>query len=179
MTQCFLIAIINEVKNVLQTLDVIFELLWKNSLLNSHVLIQEQPHFWSMYTFMPYQRDCFKLDPVKVATFTPLNFTNNINASLNELFPEKLANFHKCPLYIGLSLLKPYAHIQKDCNGRPQYKGIDINILDHVSKALNFKIVYKRLSKSAGHGNIFPNGTLTENIALVSIFFGKIFATEL
>lgn len=168
LTQCFLIAVANNVQNVSQTLDFIFKLLWRNSLLHSHVLIQNEPHFWSMYTFMPYQRDCFTLHPLKIATFTPLNFTDHINASLDELFPEKLSNFRKCPLYIALSILKPYAYVQNSSDGKPQYRGIDISILQHISKALNFDIIYKRASNSAGHGNIFSNGTLTQNVALVS-----------
>lgn len=172
LTQCFLVVVTNNVQNIAQTLDVIFALLWKNSLLDSHVLIQEQPYYWSMFTFMPYQRDCFSLDPVKVATFTPSNFTNNMNVSLRELYPEKLGNFRNCQLYIAPSLLKPYTYMQNDSHGNPQYKGIDINILEHVSKALNFEIVYKRSpncsNSRAGHGHIFANGTMTENIALVS-----------
>lgn len=156
--------------NVSLTLDAIFKLLWENSLLDSHVLIHEQPYFWSMFTFMPYQRDCFSLDPVKLAAFSPSNFTNKMNVSLKELYPEKLGNFRKCQLYIAPSLLKPYTYMQNDSHGKPQYKGIDINILEHVSKALNFEIVYKRSCSNAraGHGHIFANGTMTENIALVS-----------
>lgn len=173
LTQCFLIAVTNSVQNISQTLDAIFELLWGNSLLDSHVLIQEQPYFWSMFTFMPYQRDCFSLDPVKVATFTPENFTNNMNVSLEKLYPEKLGNFRKCQLYIAPSLLKPYTYIQNDSHGKPQYRGIDINILEHVSKALNFVIVYKRSpncsNSRAGHGYISANGSMTDNIALVSM----------
>lgn len=158
-------------QNVSQTLNDIFGLLWTNSLLDAHVLIQEQPYLWSMFTFMPYQRDCFSLDPVKVATFTPLNFTNNINVSLQALYPEKLGNFRKCQLYIAPSILFPYTYMQNDSNGKPHYKGIDINILEHISKALNFEIVYKRppnCSSRAGHGHIFANGSMTDNIALVS-----------
>lgn len=171
LAQYFLIVVAHFVENTSETLTAIFALLWKNGLLGSHVLIQEQPYFWSMYTFMPYQRDCFTLEPVKVASFTPHNFTNNITASIDELFPEKLNNFRKCPLYIAPSFLKPYLFVQNDSNGRPQYRGIDINILDHVSKALNFVIIYKRTSNSSGHGSQLPDGTLTDNIALVSCFF--------
>lgn len=98
----------------------------------------------------------------------PVSVANNLLLIL--IF---LANFHKCPWYIAPSLIKPFTYMQNDSDGKPQYKGIDISILEHISKALNFDIVYKRspnLNSRAGHGNIFPNGTMTENIALVSIF---------
>lgn len=169
LAQYFLIVVAPVVKNIAETLNAIFELLWKNGLLYSHVLIQEQPQFWSMFTFMPFQRDCFTLAPVKVASFTPLNFTKNMNASVRELFPQKLNNFRKCPLYVAPSFLKPYLFVQNDSDGRPHYRGIDINILNHVAKALNFDIIYKRASNSSGHGSQLPDGTLTDNIALVSV----------
>lgn len=168
LTHFFLIAIINEVQNSTEMLNSVFELLWRNSLLNAHVLIQEEPHIWSMFTFMPFQSNCFSLDPLKVATFTPLNFTDDINATLSELLPEKLFDFQDCPLYVAPSLLEPYVFIRKRSDGTSQYKGIDISILKHISKALNFSIIYKRASNASGHGIIFPNGTLTENIGLVS-----------
>lgn len=168
LSQYFLFAVAHHVQNVSETLHEIFNLVWKNGLLVSHVLIQEQPYFWSMYAFMPYQRDCFTLDPVAVAIFTPQNFTSNMNATVDELFPMKLNDFRNCPLYIAPSFLKPFIFVQNDSDGNPQYRGIDINIVNYISKALNFAIIYKRTSNSPGHGSLLPNGTLTDNIALVS-----------
>lgn len=130
-----------------------------------------------MFTFMPYQRDCFSLDPLKVASFTPQNFTVNINASLIDLFPEKLDDFRECPLYVAPALIAPYTYMRLDSHGTPRYKGIDIAILVHISKALNFTIIYKRASNSSGLGKKSPNSTLTENVELVSslsVFFPSI-----
>lgn len=170
MDQYFLIVIVNNPQNVTKTLDSIFELVWENSLLNSHVLIQEQPNYWSIYTFMPYQRDCIALDAVRIATFTPMNFTNNISATFDEMFPEKLNDFYKCPLYVATALLEPFASLTNGSDGKPQFKGIDIEILKHISRALNFGIIYERATNSAGHGFIHTNGTFTENLALVRFF---------
>lgn len=116
---------------------------------------------------MPYRRDCFAPESLKLVTFTPSNYTNHIDASLKQMFPQKLNDFHKCQLYIGLSLLHPYTYMQNESDGTAQFKGIDISILNYISRALNFDVVYKRTSELAGHGAILPNGTLTENMALV------------
>ena len=169
LTHYFLIVVICKVQSTSKTLDEMFVLLWDNSLLNAHVLIQEQPDIWSMYTFMPYQRDCYSLDPLKVATFTPQNFSKNINASLQELYPEKLDDFHNCSVNVAIALLEPFTYIRNDPDGTPQFRGIDTAILRHVARARNFSLIFKRSStNSSGHGSISLNGTLTGNIALVS-----------
>lgn len=169
LNQYFLIVVTHHVRNVLESVNAIFDLFWRNGLLASHVLIQAQPYVWSMYAYVPYQRDCFTLDPVIVAIFTPHNFTNNMNATIDELFPMRLNNFRNCPLYIAPSFLKPFLYMENNSIGMPEYKGIDINILDHISKALNFSIIYKRESSSSGHGSLLPNGSITDHMGLVSL----------
>lgn len=171
MSQNFVIAITQTVENVTATLDEVFNLLWTNSLLNSNVLIQAKRNFWTLYTFMPYRRDCFTLSHVLIETFTPYNFTNNmttnLSMSMEELYREKLHDFNMCPLYVASSLIDPFA-IEYELNGRKFYKGIDISIVMEISRALNFDIFFKRASNLSGHGILLPNGTFTENLGLVN-----------
>ncbi|XP_055298675.1 uncharacterized protein LOC129566616, partial [Sitodiplosis mosellana] len=109
LSQRFIIVVTVEVvQNNTNSLNDIFEILWRNSLINSHVLIQDQPQFWTLYTFMPYQKDCFNLAQIKIESFTPLNYTENITISADQLFPKKLTNFHQCPLNIAISLVDPF-----------------------------------------------------------------------
>lgn len=150
----------------MQTTEVmtrIFEILWKNGLINVHVLAQNEIDMWSLDTFFPYRNDCHKLDHVRVATFTPMNFTNNTNLSMKVLYPEKLKNFNQCPLFVAATQSAVYV-TRNTFNGIDQYWGIDINIIKQIAKRLNFQIIYKRTEK---HGDIFNNGTLTGSIELV------------
>lgn len=172
LSQKFLIVVTQPSHNYTITLNGVFEVLWKNSLMDSHVLIEEKTNLWSLYTFIPYQSDCLTLDSLKLATFTPNNFTADINLSEQDLFPEKLNNMNNCPLYIAPSYLDPYIVLLNttDEHGQPQYSGLEFNIITQISKELNFKIVFKRAAIwtiGAGHGMVFDNGTVTDNLALV------------
>lgn len=169
LTQKFLIVITEIAPNTPKMLDEIFELLWKNSLIDSHVLIQENFSIWSLYTFIPYRKDCFSLEPLKITSFTPLNFTTNMTISMKELYPEKLRDLNKCSLYVAASIIIPFVTVRSRTNGKIKFSGIDIDIVNQISKALNFKIVYKESIIYTGHGVLMDNGTATENLALVSI----------
>lgn len=141
--------------------------------MDSHVLIQEKANFWSLYTFIPYQSDCLTLDPLKLATFSPNNFTEDINLSVQDLYPEKFNDLNNCPLYVAPSYLEPYIVRLNttDEHGESQYTGLEFDIITHISKALNFKIVFKRLAIwqiGGGHGMAFDNGTVTDNLAMVN-----------
>lgn len=158
-------------------LDEVFEILWKNNLMDSHVLIEEKPNIWSLYTFFPYQNDCLTLKILKVAIFTPYNFTVKLNVSLENLYPEKLRNLNNCSFYVAPAFIEPFVSYRRNSrlpDVESQFDGIDINIIKHISKALNFKIVFKRSEYGTGHGQIFENGTVTENLALVRIYIPQI-----
>lgn len=141
--------------------------MWANRLVDSYVLCQDDIDTWSFYTFMPYQDDCYKLSHWKVASFTPLNYTNNMNLSYGEVFPQKLKSFNNCPLYVATSLSDPLTLFQNTSDESNQYSGIDIEILKQISKTLNFAIKYKMSNEGSGHGFIFRNGTATGNVDLV------------
>lgn len=154
-------------KNAKHTLYRISEVLWKNGLLNSHILIEENGN-WLLYTFMPFQKDCVSVDNVKMEIFTPLNYTQNMMMTVENLYPKKLTNFHQCPLFAGVSYLPPFAFIKNDSNGNAVYRGIDIDIVTQISKELNFAIVFNA-SVGIGRGVFYPNGTTTGNYDLVRI----------
>lgn len=152
------------------SLNEIFEILWRNSLVNSNVLIQNQLQFWTLYTFMPYQKDCSTLAQMEIESFTPLNYTENMTVSEDQLFPEKLNDFNKCPLHIATSIFDPFVTIHNTSNGNIRYGGVDINIVKQVSKSLNFIAIYTNSPDGTGHGIVFPNQTITGNLKLVWIF---------
>lgn len=154
--------------NSTETLNDIFRILWANSLVNVNVLCQDEHTFWSFYTFMPYQNDCFTLSHFKTASFTPQNFTNNMKLSIIEVFPPKLNNFNNCTLLVAPSTVDPFV-IQGNntTDENSHYRGIDIEIIKQISKAQNFNIQYVQSQDRTGHGVIFRNGTVTGNLELV------------
>lgn len=160
----YLIVVDQSANHTTEILTRIFDVLWKNGLVNAHVLTQNEHDVWSLLTFVPYRSDCTKLDHIRVTTFTPLNFTTDINSSMKIFYPEKLKNFNQCPLIVAATQSSVYV-IRTTSNDIDQYKGIDINIITQIAKKLNFRIVYKRTEK---HGDIFDNGTLTGSTQLVA-----------
>lgn len=167
LTQKYLVVFTKTVKIASEILDVIFGTLWKHGLINSHILNQDESKIWSLYAFMPYQINCYKLSYHKQITFTALNSTNNLTLSNKKLYPEKLKNLQKCPLFIAASIIEPFVIIQTLANGTVVVDGIEMLIIEQTSKLLNFTIVHKRSSSGTGHGLIFDNGTATGNLGLV------------
>lgn len=148
-----------------ETLTRIFKVLWTNGLINAHVLTANEFGSWSLDTFFPYRSDCAELDHARIASFTPTNFTENINLSMKQLYPKKLKNFNRCPIFVAATHSSVYV-IRNTTNGIDRYRGIDINIIEQIAKTLNFRIVYKPTDR---HGDVFENGTLTGSIKLVRI----------
>lgn len=163
MSLKYLIIVDHSTNQTSETLTRIFEILWKNGLINVHVLIQNELDTWSLVTFSPYRSNCTKLDHIRVATFTQMNFTEHINVSIKNLYPEKLKNFNKCSLFVAATQSSVFV-MRNTLNGIDQYSGIDIDIIKQIGKTLNFGIEYKRTDK---HGELFDNGTLTGSIQLV------------
>lgn len=160
-------------------MDKIFGILWASGLVNSHTLNQDQFDTWSLYTFLPYQIDCFTLAHHKLESFTLFNYTENSNLSIDELYPKKLGNFKQCPLYFAPSYSSPCvmntASIRDKELGRPpKLEGIDVSILEQFAKLVNYTIVFKNANLKPGQrpilNSIFSNGTLQGNLGLVRYF---------
>ena len=52
-----IVVIVDVVENNTKHLNEVFEIVWKNNLLNVNVMIQDQPQFWTHERVMPYQKE--------------------------------------------------------------------------------------------------------------------------
>lgn len=159
----YLIIVEHSAKKSTKMLNRITEILWKNGLINSNILSEDELGIWTLYNFIPYQRNCIELDHIRMASFTPLNFTKSMSLSMEQMYPEKFKNFNQCPLYAVAPQSVPFV---KHCiiNGSINYSGIDVNIVTQISRKLNFRIIYEYVNY---HGMIFKNSTITGGIGLV------------
>lgn len=163
-----MIIITDEIwENNTNSLNSIYEVLWENGLITSQVLSRVTAELWSLSTFIPYQSDCFELSELKITSFTSLNYTENMNVSMMQLFPRKLNDFNQCPLHIAVSTVDPLVFAYNTSDGKIQYKGIDINIITQISKMLNFNIIFIRTTDGNNNGVVYSNGTVTGNMKLV------------
>lgn len=106
LSQKFVVVVTSEpTKNHTNALNDIFEVLWSNGLINSQVLAKDASDTWSLSTFIPFQKHCISLAKLKIASFSTLNYTENMTVPAEKLFPKKLNDFNQCPLHIALSLV--------------------------------------------------------------------------
>ena len=171
LSEKFMIVLtVGVVENNTIHLSEVFKILWENNLINANVLIQNQSQFWTLYTFIPYQTGCSILTAIRLESFTPLNYTDNITVPEDQLFPDKLSDFNQCSLTIAASYQDPFViHDYSEVN--TELDGIDIEIIKQISKSLNFNAVYTNLS-DGNHGAVFySNETITGNLKLVCISY--------
>lgn len=159
----YLTVIEHSAKKSNKMLERITEILWKNGLISSHILSEDELGIWTLYTFIPYQTNCIEIAHFRMASFTPLNFTRSMNLSMEQMYPGKLKNFNQCPLYAVAPMSLPFV---KHCsiNGSINYSGIDVNIVTQISRKLNFRIIFEYVNF---HGMILSNSTITGGIGLV------------
>lgn len=159
----YLIVIEHSANKSTEAMDRISHILWKNGLINANILSEDELGTWALYTFIPYRKNCIEFDHIRMASFTPLNFTKSMNLSFEQVYPKKLKNFNQCPLYAVAPMSVPFV---KHCtrNGSISYSGIDVNIVTHISRKLNFRIVYEYVNF---HGMIYSNNTISGGIGLV------------
>lgn len=161
----FLIVLTQDVPNDFETLRDAFSIVLKLGLLNVNVLIKDEMS-WSLYFYEPFIRDCQSFELLKISSFSPQNFTNELNVSYADLFPPKRFKFNNCPLNIATTSIEPFVIIRNASNGALEFDGIDVVIVNEIAITLN--LIPKYIN--GDRGTVFENGTATGGIKLVKFF---------
>lgn len=169
LSQGFLIVVTQPMQNIQGCLDKIFENVHVLGLLDVNVLIKDEvTQIWSLHFYRPYVRNCHSFETIKIKTFTAKNYTNNIDVlRFDDLFPRKEFQFQNCPLIISTFSLEPFVIIRNTTNGSIEYDGIDVRIVNEISKTLHLKPIYMQAPDGKGRGLIYKNGTSTGAIKMV------------
>lgn len=154
-------------QNVSDSLNDIFELLLYFDLLNVNVLIKNEEK-WYLYFFKPYIKSCHLVEPLHIDTFTSKNYTNELNTTYNDLFPLEHFKFNYCKIKVATFPLEPNVLIESLRNGTSVYTGVDIMIVNEICKTLNLIPIYVQSPDGQNRGVIFPNGTVTGAMNMVS-----------
>ena len=166
--QPFLVVIIQSVQNVSETLNNVFETFMYFDLLNVNVLIKNEIT-WTLYYYKPYIKSCFSFEVLLIDTFTAENYTNELNASYNDLFPPKKFKFNRCKIKVATLSLPPFVITETLPNGTVGYHGIDVTIVDEICKTLNLIPMYMQSPDGKNRGVLYPNGTATGAMQMVKI----------
>lgn len=167
----FLVVVTEHAPDPIQILHEIFSMILNVGLFNVNVLIENpQKLLWSLYLYKPFAHDCFGFRVTKIATFSPQNCTNSLGISAKNLFPSKKLKFHGCPLYVSTFSFPPFVIVQQPASetGELLYDGIDIILVNHISKTLNLIPKYMQSADANKRGMIFKNGTATGAFGMVS-----------
>lgn len=173
LNEKYLVVLTGSAPNYSSNWNEAIQILWKNSLIDSHVLTQDAPSSWALYIFLPYQNDCITPSRLRIELFTKSNFSNSMNVSISQLYPEKLENFNECPTYVAVTPGKRGNTIDKTIDGRYFYQGFDISLTEEIIKDLNSTLLYNMPFIQSEHGMIVKNITIAENFELVGRFISN------
>lgn len=137
----------------------IFILLWKIQIYNVNVMFQGSTGTVRVETFTPFSfESCNDTRPIVINKFKNGKF----DKELCNFFPEKINNLHKCTVRASIfHNTEPYIIPKRLSNGKYQYNGRDISIVETLSQSLNFKINYTYIGNDVYQcGNLSVDGPL-------------------
>lgn len=108
---------------------------WKHHMINVNVLNYDANNIQvNVYTYFPYSPShCEHIESTFLMSF------NNQSINLRtDYFPDKLRNFHGCPLWLATYDVPPYMILHKFTNGSYQTDGIEGNLYRELASTLNF-----------------------------------------
>jgi hypothetical protein len=157
----YLILLINgEIPEVQE----MFELLWQLQIYNVNVMFEDENGEVLVKTFMPFSPGkCGNTTPVLINKFKDGKFQNS-----DELFPKKLKNLHNCPIRVAVTNNNPPYVIETfSAEGTRLLSGRDFEVLQVLSKSLNFKVDYSYIgpviSYSRNKTEIGPFTSILDN----------------
>lgn len=163
--QYFLIILTQSMQNTTEILHETFEILMTLGLMDVNILIKDEVStLWSLHFYKPYSKDCNSFEIVKLDTFSSKNYTNELDISFKHIFPRKHFTFCGCLLYISTFSFEPFVIIRDGANGSTIYDGVDVIIVNEISKTLNLIPLFIQKNR----GMVYKNGTSTGAIKMVS-----------
>lgn len=116
-------------------LTQIFRDCWQHHMINVNVLqFQQNDEQVHVFTFFPYTPNhCDYIESEFV--FSMENHSISIQ---NDLFPNKLKDFFKCPLLLATYSIPPYMILQRLADGAYITKGIEGTLYRELASTLNF-----------------------------------------
>lgn len=148
----YLIVLVNGSPAILSQ---IFASLWELQIYN-FVAILGSNEGVNFYTFMPFSaNDCNNVNPFLVTTFKDGRFEKNIGS----IFANNMNNLHGCSVRVAASnSSEPFSVVKTSPNGSKFLYGTDIDFINTLAEALNFKVNYTYIGEE---GYVYDNGTVT------------------
>jgi len=152
-----------------RTHQEIFATCWKLSIYNVDVLIKADECVQLM-TFMPFRKNSSCGDTSSIMIDRYVNGT--FDDSLRLLFSEKFADLQQCPIK-SMTFEEPPAVIEQknESSGAFEIVGYEVELIESLSKALNFRLDVQFLKGTEQWGFVHQNGSVSGKLA--SLMNGK------
>lgn len=134
-----------------------------NYWLHCNVMIETIEGDVNIYTYFPFQDGkCFQTHAILINQFLGDRFVNTI------MFPDKLQNFHSCPVKLNTWETPPFIICQPNCT-HTNYKiaGFEMMMMDALSRNMNFTIDVELLQITT---NLTASKGPLENVSILSDF---------
>lgn len=130
----FLIVISDTSTNRNEMITQILHHCWAHNYVNVHVLLANMDDFVvEVYTYFPYaSTHCEEVVPELINRYVEKSFEHPVE------FVDKFQNMHGCRLYVAPLELAPFVMYARYPNGSISVHGIEISVLEEISKRLNF-----------------------------------------
>lgn len=166
--QQFLIVVTKTTLDFLQTSRDLFGIVFNLGLLDVNILIEGELTTWFLYFYMPFSNDCNSFQVQKIETFSPENYTKQLNATFNSLFPPKSFTFPNCPLLVATFSMEPFV-ILHNFDDDIVYDGLEVKIVNQISKTLKLFPKYVQAPDNKGRGTLSKNGSATGAMKMVKL----------
>ncbi|KAL1398840.1 hypothetical protein pipiens_008634 [Culex pipiens pipiens] len=144
----------------------ILQQMWRFYVVNINILfarglVDPEAH---MYTYFPFSaRFCEEVRPLIWNVFREDRFFSS-----RKHFPEKLHNFHSCPLTVAVYSYAAFMQLQYGARGEiASLDGVDARLLRYLAMTLNFTYVPQEVPNGLRFGLIYENGTATGAMQMV------------
>uniref|UniRef100_A0A182IST4 Putative ionotropic receptor ligand binding domain-containing protein n=1 Tax=Anopheles atroparvus TaxID=41427 RepID=A0A182IST4_ANOAO len=112
--------------------------LWNIWILNVVVIVDGHHGEHIAYSYDPYREDkCGSVESIEIGRYIDGEWSTPVR----EWFPDRTANFHGCPLKVGVVDLKPFSMFRKEGNQTVHF-GLEVHIAESIAGWLNFSIQF-------------------------------------
>lgn len=146
---------------IIPEIQQIFQELWKIFIYNVDVVVDDGNSVL-LLTFIPFKLYgvCGDTNSEEINRFMFRKWETDV------FFPNKFENLHLCPIKVGTYEYEPVVMRNQLNDGRYQYTGSDVDIINGLKGTLNFTIDFNFMTPGSW-GHIYANGTSTGAIKKV------------
>lgn len=153
-SKMFLVFVEDKIENFIMT--EMFETFLALAILDVNVLIFNGDNI-VMVSFVPFRdKNCRNTSPVIVNVYNE----SKRKWSSDEIFPQKLLNFHRCPLRISTLEYPPAVMKKKKLENESfHYYGSDVEVISGLSLTMNFRANFAFIADPYDFGEVNDNGS--------------------